>query len=51
MSRGEGVKRRGNSHEGLGLKGVWMGLCGEFVIRAALTSARFLHGGWKRISV
>ena len=36
---------------GLGLKGVWIGLCGEFVIRAALTSARFLHGGWKRISV
>ena len=36
---------------GLGLKGVWIGLCGEFVIRAALVSARFLHGGWKRISV
>ena len=35
----------------LGLKGVWIGLCGEMVIRAALTTARFVHGGWKRVRV
>ncbi|MCZ6734760.1 MAG: MATE family efflux transporter [Planctomycetota bacterium] len=36
---------------GYGLKGVWIGLCGEFAVRAALFSARFFHGGWKRIKV
>lgn len=35
----------------LGLTGVWFGLCGEFVVRAALFSGRFLHGGWQRIRV
>jgi len=35
----------------LGLIGVWFGLCGEFVVRASLFSARFLHGGWKRLKV
>ena len=36
---------------GLGLKGVWLGLSGEIVIRAVLFSARLYHGGWKRIRV
>lgn len=35
----------------LGLIGVWYGLCIEFVARAAMFSARFLHGGWKRLDV
>ncbi|MHC4415169.1 MAG: MATE family efflux transporter [Planctomycetota bacterium] len=38
-------------HLGLGLTGVWLGLCGEIVIRAGLFSARFFHGGWKRVRV
>ncbi|MCH6551704.1 MAG: MATE family efflux transporter, partial [Planctomycetes bacterium] len=36
---------------GMGLKGVWIGLCGEIVIRAVLTTARFVHGGWQRVRV
>lgn len=36
---------------GLGLKGVWIGLCGEIVLRAGLFSWRFLNGGWQRIEV
>ena len=36
---------------GLGLEGIWYGLCGEFVIRACLFTARFLHGGWQRVTV
>jgi len=36
---------------GLGLEGIWLGLCGEFVVRAALFGGRFLHGGWTRIRV
>ena len=35
----------------LGLAGIWMGLCGEIVIRGCLFAARFLHGGWARIKV
>ena len=35
----------------LGLPGVWYALCGEFAVRAVLFSARFLHGGWKKIEV
>jgi putative MATE family efflux protein len=35
----------------LGLEGIWIALCGEFSIRAALFSARFLHGGWQRLRV
>lgn len=35
-------------HLELGMKGIWIGLCGEFVIRAGLFLARFLHGGWAR---
>jgi len=38
-------------HFGLGLEGIWLGLCGEFVVRATLFSARFLQGGWARIEV
>jgi Na+-driven multidrug efflux pump len=38
-------------HLGWGLEGIWIGLCGEMVVRAAMFSARFLHGGWKRIRV
>ena len=36
---------------GLGLQGIWYGLCGEFLIRASLFSARFFHGGWQRTRV
>jgi putative MATE family efflux protein len=35
----------------LGLEGIWIALCGELVVRAALFAARFFHGGWKRIRV
>jgi putative MATE family efflux protein len=35
----------------LGLAGIWMGLCGEIVIRGCLFAARFLHGGWTRVRV
>jgi putative MATE family efflux protein len=36
-------------HLGWGIEGVWIGLCTEVVVRAAMFSARFFHGGWKRI--
>ena len=36
---------------GLGLKGVWLGLCGEIVLRAVFFAWRFLHGGWQRVRV
>ena len=36
---------------GLGIEGIWIGLCGEMVVRAAMFGARFFHGGWKRIRV
>ena len=36
---------------GYGLEGIWIGLCGEIVIRAILFAGRFLHGGWTRITV
>jgi putative MATE family efflux protein len=36
---------------GQGLTGVWYGLCGEIVIRGVFFSARFFHGGWKRLNV
>jgi putative MATE family efflux protein len=32
-----------------GIEGIWIGLCTEVVVRAILFSARFFHGGWKRI--
>jgi putative MATE family efflux protein len=38
-------------HLGYGLAGIWIGLCGEIVVRALLFTARFAHGGWKRIRV
>ena len=38
-------------HMGYGLAGIWMGLCGELIIRAAMFSARYLHGGWQKIRV
>lgn len=31
---------------GMGLPGIWIGLCGELGIRGLLFIARFLHGGW-----
>jgi putative MATE family efflux protein len=34
-----------------GIEGIWVGLCGELVIRAALFVARFMHGGWKNLRV
>lgn len=36
---------------GLGLEGIWYALCGELVVRSIMFSARFLHGGWKRLQV
>jgi putative MATE family efflux protein len=33
------------------LVGLWIGLCGELVIRPILFVARFLHGGWKTARV
>lgn len=35
----------------MGLEGIWYALCGEFFVRALLFSARFFHGGWKRIKI
>jgi len=37
--------------EGWGLRGLWMGLCGEIVIRAVLFSVRFGRGAWERARV
>jgi putative MATE family efflux protein len=36
---------------GWGIEGIWIGLCGEMIVRAGMFSARFFHGGWKRIEV
>jgi Na+-driven multidrug efflux pump len=36
---------------GLGLEGIWIGLCAELVVRAMLFAARFLHGGWRTLRV
>jgi len=36
---------------GWGLRGIWIALCGELIIRSILFSARFLHGGWQRVVV
>jgi putative MATE family efflux protein len=38
-------------HLGYGLKGVWIGLCGELAVRSFLFGARFLHGGWTKVKV
>jgi len=34
-----------------GLTGIWVGLLAELVLRGAMFLARFLHGGWARITV
>jgi putative MATE family efflux protein len=34
-----------------GLPGLWMALCGELTIRAAIYAARFFHGGWLKARV
>lgn len=34
-----------------GLKGLWLGLCSEIVIRAAVYAGRFFHGGWAKARV
>lgn len=34
-----------------GLVGVWVGLCGELIVRALLFGGRFVHGGWRRVRV
>jgi putative MATE family efflux protein len=36
---------------GLGIEGIWMGLCGEIVVRAALFAVRFGRGGWTKLKV
>ncbi len=36
---------------GGGLAGVWIGLCGEIVIRSALFAWRFANGGWMHVKV
>lgn len=36
---------------GMGLKGVWVVLSGELVVRGALFLGRFYHGGWTRVKV
>ncbi|MFO0828857.1 MAG: MATE family efflux transporter [Phycisphaerales bacterium] len=36
---------------GLGLVGIWMGLCGELVVRGLLFLARFVWGRWDRLRV
>lgn len=36
---------------GWGLTGVWLGLCGELVVRACLFMGRFFQGGWTRVRV
>ena len=34
-----------------GVQGAWWAMVGDIVVRAALVTYRFLHGGWKRIEV
>ncbi len=36
---------------GLGIVGVWYGLCGEMAVRGLLFAARFFQGGWLRTQV
>jgi len=38
-------------HLELGIEGIWIGMCSEIVVRAALFAARFFDGGWKRIEL
>jgi len=37
--------------EEFSLSGLWMGLCGELVIRATVFGVRFWQGGWKKARV
>lgn len=34
-----------------GLVGIWIGLCGELIVRALLFGGRFVQGGWRHIRV
>jgi Na+-driven multidrug efflux pump len=36
---------------GWGIEGVWIGLCGEIIVRAALFATRFFQGRWKHITL
>ena len=36
---------------GMGLRGIWLGMCSEIVVRAFLFAWRFWNGGWMRIRV
>lgn len=36
---------------GLGVVGAWYAMVADLVVRAALVSSRFGHGGWKLIEV
>lgn len=36
---------------GLGLAGIWIGLCVELTVRGVLFMARFLYGRWERVAV
>ena len=36
---------------GGGIEGIWLVLCGEWVIRAAFYSLRFRQGGWAHVAV
>jgi Na+-driven multidrug efflux pump len=38
-------------HDSPSLSLLWVGLCGEIVIRAGMFVARYLHGGWLRARV
>ena len=38
-------------HAGLGLVGVWIGMCFDFFMRAVLLSIKFKRGSWKTIQV
>lgn len=35
----------------LGLTGLWIGLCGEIILRAVFFTTRYLQGGWMRVKV
>lgn len=35
----------------VGIRGLWIALCGELTIRSMLFTARFVHGGWLRKKV
>jgi len=41
----------GTGFDGLGLPGIWIGLCGDLFVRGSLFTARFLHRGWQDVKV